>query len=57
MDEKPKDEQIQHFADEIDKIVERFRAEYDLPYASAVGTLMMKAHLLMVEAEGRSDET
>lgn len=56
MDEKPKDEQIQHFADEIDRIVERFRAEYDLPYASAVGVLMMKAHLLMVEAEGRSDE-
>lgn len=49
-------EQIQHFADELDRLVERFRSEYDLTYAATVGALMMKAHLLMAEAADREDE-
>lgn len=44
--------QTMHLADEVDKMVERFRHEYDLEYAQVVGVLMMKAHLLMDEAKG-----
>lgn len=49
-------DQTKRFADELDNLVERYRKEFDLTYASAVGTLMMKAHLLMVESENRGDE-
>lgn len=49
-------EQTQHFADELDNLVERFRKEYDLTYAAVVGTLQMKAFTLMQEANDRSDE-
>lgn len=49
-------EQIDHFANELDKLVERFRKEYEMTYASAVGVLEMKIHLLCAEAEERRDE-
>lgn len=49
-------EQIDHFANELDSLVNRFRTEYEMTYASIVGTLQMKAHLLCVEAEDRADE-
>lgn len=49
-------DQVKRFADELDSLVERYRSEFDLCYASAVGALMMKAHLLMVESENREDE-
>lgn len=44
-------EQVQHFADELDKLVERFRKEYELSYASVVGALMFRIHTLMIEAQ------
>lgn len=50
------DKQVQQFADELDRLVERFRAEYDLSYAAVVGTLHMKANLMCSEAENREDE-
>ena len=53
MDEK---DQTRHFADEIDKLVERYRSEYDIQYASIVGVLHMKIHLLCQEAEQHGDE-
>lgn len=43
-------EQIQQVADELDKLIERCRIEYDLSYASVVGVLQMKTHLLCQEA-------
>lgn len=46
-------EQIAHFGDELDRLIDRLRDEYDLPYAAVVGTLQMKAHLIMVEASER----
>jgi hypothetical protein len=49
-------QQTFHFGDELDKLVERFRQEYDLSYAAIVGTLHMKAHLLCGEAIDRDDE-
>lgn len=45
---------VEHFADELDRIVRRARFEYDLTYAEVVGTLQMKAWLLCDEA---SDQT
>lgn len=49
-------EQTFHFGDELDKLVNRFRQEYDMEYAQIVGTLHMKAHLLCQEACEREGE-
>jgi len=49
-------EQIQHFADEIDKLVDRYRSEYEIAYASITGVLQMKIHLLCQEASDRDEE-
>lgn len=44
-------EQIEHFANDIDKLVDRCRSEYEMSYAAIVGVLVMKSHLLCDEAE------
>ena len=44
-------EQIIHLSDDLDKLVERYSLEYDISYASVVGVLTMKCHLLMNQAE------
>jgi hypothetical protein len=49
-------EQTDHFADELDRLVDRFRSEYDLSYAVVVGVLQMKAWLLCSETSEREDE-
>lgn len=49
-------EQTDHFANEIDRLVDRYRSEYEMSYASVVGVLQMKIHLLCDEASERSDE-
>ena len=49
-------EQIDHFANDIDNIVERYRSEYEISYASVVGVLQMKIHLLCEEAGEREDD-
>lgn len=49
-------EQVKHLGDELDRLVDRFRSEYDMTYASVVGVLHMKAHLLCAEAAEREDE-
>lgn len=49
-------EQIDHFANDIDNLVERYRSEYEMSYAAVVGVLQMKIHLLCAEAAERSDE-
>ena len=43
-------QQIEHLGGELDRLVDRFRAEYDLPYSVVVGCLVMKANLLCMEA-------
>lgn len=43
-------EQVQHFESELNKLVDRFRAEYEISYAAIVGTLQIKAHMLCAEA-------
>lgn len=40
-------EQIEAFAGELDKLVERFEHEFNLPNVSAVGVLMLKVHSLL----------
>lgn len=49
-------EQTDHFANELDALVDRFRSEYEMSYATTVGVLEMKIHLLCNEAKERSDE-
>jgi len=49
-------EQIHQLAEDLDRLIQRYRDEYDLTYASAVGVLNMKAFLLMREAQERDEE-
>ena len=44
------DEQIQAFEADVDALVDRYRSEFDLPYAVAIGVLTMKAQQLCAEA-------
>ena len=55
MDEK---RQIKAFAEDIERLVDRYRNEFDLSYASVVGTLHMQASTLCLESqeEAASDE-
>ena len=46
-----KDPQITAFADDLTKLVDRYRYEYDLTYASVIGALMMKCWQLSAEVE------
>lgn len=46
-------DQITCFGDDIDKLVKRYRNEFEMTYAGIVGVLHMKAHLLCSEAEER----
>lgn len=49
-------EQTDHFANDVDNLVERYRSEYDMSYACVVGVLQMKIHLLCNEASERGGE-
>lgn len=43
-------EQIFAFAEDLDKLVERYRNEFDITYAAVVGVLFMKAQILCSES-------
>lgn len=49
-------QQVDHFANDLDAMVDRYRAEYDLTYADVIGALTIKIHLLCMEADEREDE-
>lgn len=49
-------EQIDAFADDIDKLVDRYANEFDMTYAAAIGVLQMKIHTICDAALGREDE-
>ena len=49
-------DQTKAFAEELDSLVERFRQEFDLTYAGAVGVLTMKAYLLCRESDNENSE-
>jgi len=48
-------EQIEHFANDLDTLINRYRSEYNICTASVVGCLEMKSFLLCREAEERHD--
>jgi hypothetical protein len=50
-------EQTEAFADDLDKLVERYRQEFEISYAQAVGSLQIKAWLLCSEANESTGET
>lgn len=50
------DPQVSAFGDELDRLIDRFRDEFDISYAAIVGTLHMKAHLLCEEASALDNE-
>lgn len=43
-------EQTDAFADDLDKLVERYRSEFQITYAQIVGVLQIKAWLVCQEA-------
>lgn len=46
----PPKTQIQHFCNDLDALIDRYASEFDLNYASIIGALQMKTHLLCQEA-------
>lgn len=44
------EEQIEHFENDLDALVERYRSEYEMTYAAMVGCLQLKIHALGDEA-------
>ena len=44
------EDQIAAFGDELERLVDRFREEFDLPYVSVVGVLTMMATQLTLES-------
>ena len=49
-------EQIDHFAKDLNRLVDRYRSEYELSYASVVGVLHMKIFSMCDEARESGDE-
>jgi hypothetical protein len=49
-------EQVDQLASDVDAMINRYRTEYDLSYASVVGVFQMKIHMLCEEAADRSEE-
>lgn len=49
-------EQTDHFADDVDRLVDRYRSEYEMTYASVIGVLQMKIWGMCAEANDREDE-
>lgn len=45
------DAQVMALADDLDKLIERYRVEFDLNFASVVGVLEAKKWFLIREAE------
>lgn len=48
---------VDHLGDELDRLIDRFRNEYDMTYAEAVGVLQMKIHALCREDEESEEES
>ena len=49
-------EQTYAFGHELDSLVDRFRSEFEMTYASIIGTLIMKANLLTSESTEEEEE-
>lgn len=47
---------VDHFVDELDRLIDRFRQEYDMTYAEVIGCLHMKTSDLWLEANDEDDD-
>ena len=54
--EQNRNKQVMQFADELDRLVNHVRNEYDLSYAEVLGTLLMKVILLSLECRDREGD-
>ena len=50
------DEQASQFGHELDRLIDRFRDEYDISYAAMIGALYFRAHSLANELEEINQE-
>lgn len=51
-----RDEQIDRFEEDVQKVIHRFRHEFDIPYASLIGVLHILAYELSKEAFDVAEE-
>jgi hypothetical protein len=49
-DEIPGAEQAERLADELDRLIDYFAAEFRMPLATAIGVLQIKVHAMIQEA-------
>jgi hypothetical protein len=48
--------QLQHFCNDLDNLIDRYASEFDLNYASIIGALQIKSHLLCQEAQNNNSD-
>jgi hypothetical protein len=51
-----RDEQTRRFAQELEKLIDYYKQEYEMTYATIVGTLHIACHALTEEARNLEDE-
>ena len=49
-------QQLAHFSNDLDTLVNRYRSEYDLTYGAIVGALEFKKWILCQEAQNSQEE-
>lgn len=49
-------EQIQAFADDLDRLADRYRDEFEISMAGVIGALEFKQFTLMQEAQRQADD-
>ena len=52
----PPNDQTTHFANDLERLINRYRDEYDLSYAQMIGAMYFTLHLLCREAEQKIDD-
>lgn len=50
-------EQIRHFQNELDKLIQRYRHEYNITYASVIGILFAAAQLMVDETKTKKNQS
>lgn len=49
-------DQIEHLENDLDRIIERYRKEYEMTFAAMIGVFQLKVHQLSVEAYEDPDD-
>lgn len=52
----PPNDQTTHFANDLERLINRYRDEYDITYAQLVGVLHIQSFMLCREAEQKIDD-